>query len=417
MTVAPPRLVSWNMTRRCNLRCGHCYLDARTRSTPEGEMTTAEGRDLIDQLAELCPGAMLVLSGGEPLLRADLPELVSHAAGRGLLPVLGTNGALLTDDRAARLVQSGLSGVGLSLDSLDQDRHDEFRGAPGSWRRAVAAIDTCRGRGLPVQIHTTATRANHDEIPALMRFAAHRGAVAFNLFFLVCTGRGEDVTDITPHQYETALMALVDAQGAYEGRMLVRARCAPHFRRLLSTHDAATPTDAAAGCLAGRTYCRVTPEGVVTPCPYLPIEAGDLRRDTLAEIWANAQVFQRLRRPQLRGRCGCCEFGEACGGCRARAFASHGDLMGEDPWCSYHPGSEPGRLVATAPEVEWTAEARARLDRVPVALRAMVESGLLAHARSKGISTITPDVMAGMRSSGVAPGFATGEDVVDSGSR
>ena len=401
-----PRLVSWNLTRRCNLRCAHCYLDANARSSTEGELTNTEGRMFIDQLADLCPGAMLIFSGGEPLLRSDLGDLIAHAARRGLLPVLGTNGVLLTDQRAAELADNGLAGVGLSLDFLTPELHDDFRGKPGAWRQTVAAIEACQRHELPVQIHTSATAENYEEIPSLIRFASDQGAVAFNLFFLVCTGRGEEMTDITPSQYESALKFLTAAQVEYEGRLMIRARCAPHFRRLIHARSEGIAA-ITAGCMAGREYCRVTPEGTVTPCPYMPITVGDLRTNSLAHIWETAPVFQQLRRPVLGGRCGECEFGALCGGCRARAFALTGDLMAEDPWCEYQPQPTREPLSHPVGVPQWTAEARARLERIPVALRPMVERGITAHARSQGLTMITPEVMAELRPKGTtmsAPG-------------
>ena len=315
----------------------------------------------------------------------------------GLLPVLGTNGVMLTDARARELAENGLKGVGLSLDSLEARKHDEFRGVPGTWRKTVDAIESCRRHGLAVQIHTTATRENHMEIPELIAFAAELGAAAFNLFFLVCTGRGQEMTDITPAQYEAALRLLASAQETYRGKMLVRARCAPHFRRLVHARGAELAA-ATAGCMAGREYLRVTPEADVTPCPYIPTAAGNLRADTLATIWETAPLFAQLRRPNLSGRCGACEYKQLCGGCRARAFAASGDLMAEDPWCEYEPGhSDPAALELNGSDPEWTREAHARLARVPAALRPMVERGVVAYARSKGLATITPELMVEMR--------------------
>lgn len=394
-----PRLVSWNLTRRCNLRCAHCYLDAGTRSSTEGELTSAEGRRFIDALADLSPGAMLIFSGGEPMMRSDLGDLIAHAAQRGLLPVLGTNGVLLTDERARELADRGLAGVGLSLDSLTPKLHDDFRGMPGAWRRTVAAVEACLQHELPVQIHTSATAENYEEIPGLIRFASYLRAVAFNLFFLVCTGRGEKMTDITPSQYESALKYLAEAQVEYEGRLMIRARCAPHFLRLLHVRNEGIAATTA-GCMAGREYFRVTPEGTVTPCPYMPLTVGDLHVSSLADIWETAPVFQQLRRPELGGRCGECEFGELCGGCRARALAVSGDLMAEDPWCEYQPQPTLPPRHDSVDVPQWTTEARARLERIPAALRPMVERGVTKHASSRGLTVITPELMSELRPDG-----------------
>jgi radical SAM protein with 4Fe4S-binding SPASM domain len=182
--------------------------------------------------------------------------------------------------------------------------------------------------------------------------------------------------------------------------MLVRARCAPHFLRHVHASDASFAASTA-GCMAGTGYMRVTPEADVTPCPYIPSPAGNLREESLGTIWESAPLFALLRRPSLSGRCGACEYKQLCGGCRARAYASSGDLMAEDPWCEYEPGhSDPAdiRLISTANvDPEWTREAHARLARVPAALRPMVERGVVAYARSKGMETITPELMKEMR--------------------
>ncbi len=403
-----PRLVSWNLTRRCNLHCSHCYLDADARASDRGELTTAEGMRFIDQLADYCPGAMLVLTGGEPLLRADLDDLISHSVRRGLLPVLGTNGTLLSDARVKKLVDTGLSAVGVSVDSLYPQRHDAFRGMSGAWFRTIAGIDTCLEHGIAVQIHTTVTSENHAHIPELISFAADRGAVAFHLFFLVCTGRGQEMSDITPAQYESMLEFLVKIQPIYQGRMLIRARCAPHFKRLAYDNNKDLAAHAM-GCIAGKSYCRITPEGDITPCPYIPQTLGNLRNDAFAQIWENGDVFHQLRYPSLQGRCGICNFDKICGGCRARALAANNNLMAEDPWCDYQPDTSertPHESQTTNYDntTEWTREARERLARVPAALRPMIEKGVEAFAQSQNLTTITPEVMAEMRQKGDSMG-------------
>ncbi|MBW8011511.1 MAG: radical SAM protein [Chloroflexi bacterium] len=400
-----PRLVSWNLTRQCNLQCSHCYLDANARSSDRGELTTAEGMRFIDQLADYCPGAMLVLTGGEPLLRADLDDLISHSVSRGLLPVLGTNGTLLAEARVKKLVDTGLNAVGVSVDSLYSHKHDAFRGMPGAWDKTIAGIDKCREHGIAVQIHTTATAENHGHIPELISFAAERGAIAFHLFFLVCTGRGQEMSDITPAQYETALKQLVLSQDEYQGKMLVRARCAPHFKRLAfaNNNDFATQ---AVGCMAGKSYCRITPEGDITPCPYIPQTLGNLRTEDFTQIWENDIVFRQLRQPSLQGRCGICDFDKVCGGCRARALAATNNLMAEDPWCDYQPDSSKRIFIEESQTSKnnhspiWTQEAQERLARVPAALRPMIEKGVEAFAQSQNLSTITPELMAEMRQNG-----------------
>lgn len=326
-----PEIVSWNTTKRCNLRCSHCYLSAGGGSP--AELSFEEGCHLLDQLAD-AGTKMLILTGGEPLMRRDIVELAAHASSRGLLVVLGTNGMLLTASRAGELKVAGVAGVGISLDSLDSEKHDAFRGVRSAWEGAVRGIRLCVAEGLPVLLQMTVLPWNYSEVADMMEFAHREGATGFNLYFLVCTGRGEELSDITPAQYEQALASLVEAQQLYP-QMMVRARCAPQVSRMASQQRSALI--GSAGCLAARQYCRITPEGDVTPCPYLPLVAGNVRQQPFIDIWRTADPLRRLRDGALAGRCGVCDFRQVCGGCRARAFALTGDLLGEDPWCAYQP--------------------------------------------------------------------------------
>ncbi|MEK7778126.1 MAG: radical SAM protein, partial [Chloroflexota bacterium] len=249
-----PSLISWNLTQQCNLRCPHCYLDA-TSLPDEAELSSAEALGVIDQIAELSPGAMVIFSGGEPLLRSDLPYLVRHASGRGLMPVLGTNGTLLDRGAIGELVACGLAGAGISLDSPAAEYHDSFRGMPGAWRGAVTAMEGCRRMGIPFQVQTSLSRENLPHLGDMARLAHGLGAAAFNLFFLVCTGRGKRLTDITPQEYEQAMNALATLQEDFP-EMKLRPRCAPHFTRLLAergTSDDELPV----GCLAVTRYLRL----------------------------------------------------------------------------------------------------------------------------------------------------------------
>jgi AdoMet-dependent heme synthase len=376
-----PELVSWNTTQRCNLRCSHCYLAAGQRAA--AELTVEEGCRLIDQLAN-AGTRMLILTGGEPLMRRELTELVARASSRGLLVVLGTNGMLLTGSRAGQLKAAGVDGVGISLDSAHPERHDGFRGVPGAWKGAVRGIRACVAEGLPVLLQMTVLPWNFEEVGDLIELADREGATGFTLYFLVCTGRGETLSDITPEQYEQALGSLAAAQERYP-RMMVRARCAPQISRVASQGDSALVGNA--GCLAARRYCRITPDGKVTPCPYLPLAAGSVRERPFTEIWQNAPLFQRLREGTPTGRCGACEFRELCGGCRARAFALTGDLLGEDPWCAYQP---PERVAPPEDGVLlWTAEAEERLQRIPPFIRDRVRLAVERHARTCSTTEVT----------------------------
>ncbi len=389
-----PYIISWNLTQRCNLRCKHCYIDAATPMP--GELSTAEALRVLDEIAEVNPETMLILTGGEPLMRDDLDELVARASGLGMTVVLGTNGTHLTVGRARTLKQQGLSGVGISLDSLNAPNHDEFRGMSGAWESTVQGIDAARQAGLDVQIQMTLTRENVRELPEVVRFSRQAGARVVTVFFLVCTGRGQDVVDLTPEEYEHALQWLV---GVKHDGIMIRPRCAPTFRRVLTQKnpDSILLKSDAGRCMAAKNYCRITPDGKVTPCPYMPLVAGDVRANSFGKIWEMAPLFESLRNPALQGRCGECEYQETCGGCRARAYAASADPLAEDPWCTHVPGTDPrpkherGEREETAPV--WTAQAEARLKKVPFFVRGMVRSAVEAFARRQGTDLITPQLM------------------------
>ncbi|MBI3974473.1 MAG: radical SAM protein [Chloroflexi bacterium] len=388
-----PEIVSWNVTQRCNLRCSHCYLDAGQRAP--AELSTQESFRLIDQLV-LAGTQMLILSGGEPLLRHDLVPLAAYAASRGLLVVLGTNGTALTPSNIGQLRAAGVAGAGISLDSTCAAQHDRFRGVPGAWEGAIRGLRACVAQELPVLLQMTVLPWNYQEVAGMVALASREGATGFTLYFLVCTGRGEQLSDITPQQYEEALAVLVEAQPRYP-QMMVRARCTPQISRVAAVRGSSLVGNA--GCLAARQYCRITPEGDVTPCPYLPLVAGSVREQPFESIWQRAPLLQRLRQEAPAGRCGRCDFQESCGGCRARAFALAGDLAGEDPWCTYQPpGQRPEQgagqtPAARAPRPVWAAEADQRLQRIPPFIRARVKVAVEQQAAAKGEAEITGAVM------------------------
>lgn len=388
-------MVSWNITGRCNLRCLHCYLDSsELNGGTKNELTREEGFGLIDQIAGLNPSTFLILSGGEPLLRTDFLDLVRHATGK-LRVLVGTNGVLLEDGIARKMVQYGVRGVGISIDSITPERHDSFRGFDGAWEKAIRGIEACKRYGLDFQIQTTVTKKNYSEIPELIEFSHRIGAKAFSLFFLVCTGRGQKLTDISPSKYEKMLLYLVKTQRIY-GDMMIRARCAPYFMRI--AYQKRPFSSYASACYAGKNYCRITPDGEVTPCPYLPISVGNIRKESFVDLWGGADLFHQLRDPNLKGKCGYCEFNFVCGGCRARAFALTGDYMGADEWCSYKPKekSKTTRFPCSMP-ITWNDDAEKRLEKVPFFIKDMVKREIECHAKEKGLKEITLEVMAEVR--------------------
>lgn len=390
-----PHLISWNITKQCNLKCAHCYLDADESKT-DNELSTEQGFRLIDQIAELNPYTMLILTGGEPLLRKDVLDLAKYAFNKNLMVVIGTNGILLTEELAKQIKEHKIKGIGISLDSLNPQTNDSFRGISGACDKAKQAIQICKKIGLEFQIQTTVTKNNYDEIPDLIQYSNTLGAKAFTLFFLVCTGRGQNISDITAFQYEEMLFYLVKIQEEYKN-MMIRARCAPHFIRILYQQKSSVLNMPEKGCMAGTNYCRITPSGDVTPCPYLPIKVGNVKEENFVDVWNNAKVFNELRKEILRGRCGSCEFSLVCGGCRARAYAFSGNYLDEDPWCKYEPkGGEKilsKNKTMNIDSLKWTEEAEKRMENIPFFLRKMIRKMVENYAKEKGYSEITPQIM------------------------
>jgi radical SAM protein with 4Fe4S-binding SPASM domain len=400
-------IISWNVTRQCNLSCKHCYLPAGMEGGGRGdrELNTKEALGVIDQISIVNHEAMLILSGGEPLLRGDILELAAYASSKGMMVVLGSNGLLIDKRVASSLTRCGVTGISISLDSADPTIHDEVRSFDGAWQQAVKAVSICRSEGLSVQINAVVTKTNYREIPTLIEFAHELGAKVFSPFFLVCTGNGEELSDITPQQYEEVLSFIAETEGKYDG-MIVRTRCAPTFRRILYERDPGSillKMDTGR-CLAGRRYCRIAPEGDVTPCPYMPLSGGNIRERDFGDIWKNSEIFASLRAPFLKGKCKGCEFRLICGGCRARAHASHKDYLGEDPWCDYVPRrgevaepptfeKDPDRAINDTSTPLWTQEAESRLKRVPSFVRSMVRRAVEKYAVENNCGEITPEMM------------------------
>jgi radical SAM protein with 4Fe4S-binding SPASM domain len=449
--------VSWNLTQRCNLECAHCYMSAHAGADTRGELTTEECHRVIDQIARVNPNVFLILTGGEPLLRRDIFDIAGYASARGFTTVLGTNGVLLREREAQRMRGNGVLGASISLDSTDRVKHDGFRRLPGAWDGAVRATRVLTDAGLDFSLHMSVTDWNVAEVPAMIDLARKLGAKVLNFFFLVRTGRGKDLTDIDATAYERILAYLARAQGVGQGPpsfvrqmlgvaagvlpggprpgppdspaapprfedpwstpvgqadgLLIRAKCAPHFRRILWEMNPSSPllrNYAHGSCPAGKYYCRITPTADVTPCPYMPLAVGNLRDAAFDELWRTAPAFDALRDPRLGGRCGACEFSKVCGGCRCRAYATYGDYLAEDPACGYQPGSHGGTVIdlpATLTfglpvdyQLTWEPGARERLQAIPSFARGMVVKAVEAYARGRGEHVITAAILADVRS-------------------
>ena len=437
---ARPYVVSWNLTYRCNLACEHCYLDAG--GTPQvgtenfadrSELGTEECFRVIDEIATFAPECLTILTGGEPLLRRDILEIVRRAAERELWVVVGTNGVRISENVARRLADAGARGLSLSLDALDPDRHDHFRRVRGAWRNTVEGAEILNRTGLPFIVQTTAGSHNLGELEAIADFAYERlAAKVWNLYFLVPTGRGQFVSDITPAQYDEVLASLYRIQRKYARRMLVNAKCAPHYIKTIlengGTDGDQIPTDVspirtysggAGGCPAGTHYMGIRPNGDVTPCPYLPVFAGTLRNASLADLWTSSELFTGIRRrTSLGGRCGACEMNGHCGGCRARAYGMSGDLMAEDPLCTHTPGTFAGSPLLVArhslgegpqrasaleygnespPSIAWDDAAAQRMKKIPAFVRGMVIRAVEESCRKSGLDRVTVEELERIR--------------------
>ena len=345
-----PLVMSWNVTRECNMKCAHCYINA-TEKKLDNELTTLEAKGLMDQIYQVSR-PLLILSGGEPLLRPDIFELIEYGSAKGLKMGLGSNGSLINDAVAGKLKSAGIATVSISLDSNIAAQHDEFRGVAGAWEKAVEACKALRKNNVLVQVNTTLTQQNYNQIDDIMSLAEGIGVENFHLFFLVPTGRGTKLTDISPQKYED--MITTTFAKASKHRLNVRPSCAPQFMRIAKGMGL-DMRQWIRGCIAGLYYCRIYPNGDVTPCPYLPIKLGNVRDKSFKEIWFNSTVFKALRDPNcLKGKCGACEYRSLCGGCRARAYGLSSDFIDycgdlhepsdlksdyltEDPWCVYQP--------------------------------------------------------------------------------
>jgi len=261
---AHPHAVSWNLTQRCNLRCHHCYLDAEQRSEARAEeLTRAECERVVDQLATLNPQLFLILTGGEPLLHSFLPAIVERAAAKGMTVVLGSNGTLIRHESARALREAGLQGWGVSLDSVDAAKHDRVRGVPGAWKRSVDGLRVLRELGVPFVLQPSIFSWNQHEIRRLAELALELGADTVNYYFLVCTGRGQEVTDISAEGYEEALHEIAELQRELAGRLMVNAKCAPQQKRIVHQQDSASPFVSGydGGCPAATNYFRIGPAG------------------------------------------------------------------------------------------------------------------------------------------------------------
>ncbi len=352
------QLVAWEVTRSCNLFCAHCRASA-AKGRYEGELSTEECFHLIDQILEVGK-PIIILSGGEPLIRQDVLEIAEYAVTKGLRVVMGSNGTLITEERAAKLKDVPISRLGISLDFPVAELQDDFRGKAGAFEAVMAGITNARRAGIEVQINSTITKLNVSYLNELLSLALKVGAVAFHPFMLVPTGRGKGLesVELSPQQYEETLNWIYDKQAELGDRMFFKPTDAPHYLRVASQRQkqnhkipAGKKAEPAAGhhsvnsitrgCLAGIGFCFISHRGRVQGCGYLDVEAGNIRKESFGQIWADSPLFRDLRDiSNIKGKCGVCEYKKICGGCRARAYEASGDYLEAEPYCVYEPAAQ-----------------------------------------------------------------------------
>jgi len=346
------RMIAWETTRSCNLSCIHCRAAAE-KGPYEGELDTKEALEFLDTVASFSK-PVIILTGGEPLMRPDIYELAAYGTKLGLRMVMATNGTLVDEASIQKMIDSGIQRMSVSIDGANAASHDNFRRVPGAFDASLKALEIAKKAGLEYQINTTITKINLDEIPAILDLAVSLGAVAHHIFLLVPTGRGKELEEqeIPPEEYERTLNWFYDQREKVP--LQLKATCAPHYYRILrqrskdegkkvtfETHglDAVTR-----GCLGGVGFCFVSHIGEVQPCGYLEAFSGDIRKTNFKEIWEKSEVFTRLRDfDALEGKCGICEYRRVCGGCRARAYEITGNYMAEEPYCTYQPKKAGGQ--------------------------------------------------------------------------
>ncbi len=346
------RMVAWEVTRSCNLSCVHCRASAQRGPYP-GELSTQEALALLEDMASFAR-PVVILTGGEPLLRQDVLELARRGNELGLRMVMAPNGTLLTLKLAGQLKKAGIQRISISLDGSSSSTHDAFRQVEGAFEGALDGIRAAKEAGLPFQINTTVTEKNLKELPAILQLAVSLGAVAHHIFLLVPTGRGREMAQaaLSARQYEETLGWFCEQEGKVP--LQLKATCAPQYQRIIRQkgkspqgfHGSGHPQNldwVTRGCLAGWGFCFISHVGEVQPCGYLEVACGNVRNQPLSAIWSSSEVFQRLRDLSgYKGRCARCEYRRVCGGCRARAYEATGDYLSEEPLCAYQPQGYPG---------------------------------------------------------------------------
>lgn len=344
--IKAPRIIAWELTRSCNLSCVHCRAASEFGYYP-GELSTEEIKQTIDNIASIT-NPIFILTGGEPLLRPDIWEIIDYAHEKGTSPVVSTNGTLLTPEIAQKLKEHEIPRISVSIDFPNKELHDKFRGQEGAFEASLEGIRYVKEAGVGVQINTTVTKMNNHLLEEMHDLALSLNVDAFHIFLLVPTGRGEDLLDVelTPEEYETALTWAYERQKT--SPLHFKPTDAPQYYRIIHQKAQAEGSRVSAeqygldaitrGCLGGITFCFISHTGDIQPCGYFNLQCGNVKEKPFSEIWTHSPVLNDLRTYSLlKGKCGACEYKGVCGGCRARALAATGDYMEEEPYCAYVP--------------------------------------------------------------------------------
>lgn len=330
-------MVAWEVTRSCNLACVHCRASSKKGPYP-GELSTEECYTVIDDIASFAK-PVIIITGGEPLLRQDIFKIIAYGRRKGLPMVMAPNGTLLNEENVEKIIASGIKRISISLDGADETSHDNFRQVKGAFQQAIKGIECAKKAGLEFQINSTITKRNINAIGDIITLAKQLGAKAYHLFLLVPTGRGKEMEkeELSPLEYETTLRLL--SHYKKDPSLEIKTTCAPHFNRVVLQDN---PKEAASlrgrGCMGGVSFCFISHVGELQPCGYLELKCGNVRDMGFKKAWLHSEVFNNLRDfSQFKGKCGICEYRTVCGGCRARAYAKYADYLAEEPYCIYEP--------------------------------------------------------------------------------
>jgi radical SAM protein with 4Fe4S-binding SPASM domain len=333
--IVKPRLIAFEVTRRCRYRCKHCRANADISS--EDKLSTDKCKKIIKAIAKY-KKCVLIFTGGEPMERKDIYELIRYARKIGLRPVLATCGYLIDEKTITKLKKAGVVALSFSLDGVNAETHDKFRGTVGAFDSTINAAKIARKARVRFQINTTISKVNAGEVIGIAELAKNMGAYCFNPFILVPTGRGEKIADeiLDPVEYEALLNELLRIK--LKAEIKVRVTCGPQFARVCRQAEAKGLMKDVSGCMGGRGFGFVSYRGDVQICGFLDVSAGNLIENNFnfKKIWEQSQFLKEIRNvSEYTGRCRTCEYAELCGGCRARAYAMTGDYLGDDPVCNY----------------------------------------------------------------------------------